>query len=75
MSEKIEWVANKMPRSDDANLSVMSLENISKAQAFHRGFPQYAVTPLARLDGMAARLGLGGLFVKDESYRFGLNAF
>ena len=75
MSEKIEWVANKMPRSDDANLSVMSLENVSKAQAFHRGFPQYAVTPLARLDGMAARLGLGGLFVKDESYRFGLNAF
>lgn len=75
MSEKIEWVANKMPRSDDANLSVMSLENVSKAQAFHRGFPQYAVTPFARLDGMAARLGLGGLFVKDESYRFGLNAF
>lgn len=24
---------------------------------------------------MAERLGLGGLFVKDESYRFGLNAF
>ena len=33
------------------------------------------MTPLANLSGMAERLGLGGLFVKDESYRFGLNAF
>jgi diaminopropionate ammonia-lyase len=33
------------------------------------------VAPLANLSGMAERLGLGGLFVKDESYRFGLNAF
>ena len=33
------------------------------------------MTPLARLDGQAARLGLGNLCVKDESYRFGLNAF
>ena len=30
---------------------------------------------VAKLDGMAGQLGLGGLFVKDESYRFGLNAF
>lgn len=75
MSEKIKWVANKMPSSDDKNLSVMSLDNIKKAQVFHRSFPQYSVTPLAKLDGMAERLGLGGLYVKDESYRFGLNAF
>lgn len=75
MSEKIKWVANKMPSSDDKNLSVMGLDNIKKAQVFHRSFPQYSVTPLAKLDGMAERLGLGGLYVKDESYRFGLNAF
>lgn len=75
MSEKIKWVANKMPSSDDKYLSVMSLDNIKKAQVFHRSFPQYSVTPLAKLDGMAERLGLGGLYVKDESYRFGLNAF
>ena len=53
----------------------MSTQNVAKAQAFHRSFPQYNPTPLARLDGMAARLGLGSLCVKDESYRFGLNAF
>lgn len=46
-----------------------------KRCSFHRSFPQYSITPLASLDGMAKHLGLGSLFVKDESYRFGLNAF
>ena len=73
--ESIKWTLNAMPKSDDRYLQIMSPDNVSKARAFHRSFPQYSVTPLARLDGMAARLGLGSLFVKDESYRFGLNAF
>ena len=73
--ESIKWTLNAMPKSDDRHLQIMSPDNVSKARAFHRSFPQYSVTPLARLDGMAARLGLGNLFVKDESYRFGLNAF
>ena len=73
--DKIKWVANRMPKTADASLPVMSLENVKKARAFHKSFPQYAETPLAKLDGMAKYLGLGKLFVKDESYRFGLNAF
>ena len=73
--DAIKWVLNRMPASDDKNLPVMSLENVGKARAFHRSFPQYSVTPLARLDGMAKYLGLSSLFVKDESFRFGLNAF
>ena len=73
--DKIKWVANRMPKTADASLPVMSLENVKKALAFHKSFPQYAETPLAKLDGMAKYLGLGKLFVKDESYRFGLNAF
>ena len=73
--EQIKWVVNHMPRSEDRQLSIMSLDNVARARAFHRSFPQYSVTPLASLDGMAKYLGLGGLYVKDESYRFGLNAF
>ncbi len=73
--EQIKWTANRMPKSDDRHLSVMSLENIAKARKFHSSFPQYAVTPLAELKKMAGQLGLGDIFVKDESYRFGLNAF
>ena len=75
MRETIQWTPNQMPRSDDRQLSIMSLENVAKARYFHRSFPQYSITPLASLDGMAKHLGLGSLFVKDESYRFGLNAF
>ena len=75
MRETIQWTTNQMPRSDDRQLSIMSLENVAKARSFHRSFPQYSITPLASLDGMAKHLGLGSLFVKDESYRFGLNAF
>lgn len=44
-------------------------------QNFHKSFPMYAPTPLAQLPATAAALGLGNIYVKDESYRFGLNAF
>ena len=75
VSERIEWAVNEMPKSDDAHLGIMSLENVKKARAFHESFPQYSVTPLACLDQQAKCLGIAGFAVKDESYRFGLNAF
>ncbi|MBQ9492173.1 MAG: diaminopropionate ammonia-lyase [Oscillibacter sp.] len=73
--EEIKWTGNHMPKSDDRWLEVMSVEEVEKARTFHRSFPQYCVTPLNRLENMARYLGLAGLYVKDESYRFGLNAF
>ena len=73
--EQIRCVRNKMPKTDDWYLNAMALGNVAKARAFHESFPQYLPTPLCRLDGMAGRLGLHGVYVKDESYRFGLNAF
>lgn len=75
MLKKMEWILNKMPASRDESVGLMALDHVEKARQFHKSFPQYSVTPLARLNGMSARLGLGGLYVKDESYRFGLNAF
>ena len=73
--EKIKWTANEMPKTDDQYLSLMSKGAIEKALAFHGSFPQYNQTPLAELKNMAEYLGLKDFFVKDESYRFGLNAF
>jgi diaminopropionate ammonia-lyase len=49
--------------------------NAGKVHEFHMSFPEYKMTPLAELDQLAGALGLGKVFVKDESYRFGLNAF
>ena len=45
------------------------------AWRFHHTLTDYAPTPLRALDGLAKDLGVGKIFVKDESYRFGLNAF
>jgi diaminopropionate ammonia-lyase len=44
-------------------------------QAFHRGLPGYAPTPLTEVPGLAAELGAARVFVKDESARLGLPAF
>lgn len=73
--DAMKWVVNTMTKSEDKNLEIMSIEEGEKARAFHQSFPQYEVTPLTELPLMADHLGLGTLFVKDESYRFGLNAF
>ncbi|WP_019633588.1 pyridoxal-phosphate dependent enzyme [Actinomadura atramentaria] len=43
--------------------------------AFHATLPGYAPTPLVELPRLAAELGVGRLFVKDESARLGLPAF
>ena len=45
--ETIKWAVNEMPKTDDSQLQVMSLENVAKARAFHESFPQYSVTPLS----------------------------
>jgi diaminopropionate ammonia-lyase len=47
----------------------------AEVQAFHAGLPGYAATPLAEVPALAAELGVGRVFVKDESDRMGLPAF
>ncbi|WP_217196027.1 pyridoxal-phosphate dependent enzyme [Streptomyces buecherae] len=45
------------------------------AHAFHAALPDYAPTRLVELPSLAAELGVGRVFVKDESSRLGLPAF
>jgi diaminopropionate ammonia-lyase len=45
------------------------------ALAYHRTIPEYRPTPLHQLSGLAHTIGVGDLWLKDESARFGLNAF
>jgi diaminopropionate ammonia-lyase len=44
-------------------------------RAFFDARPELAPTPLRELPALARHLGIGRLFAKDESGRFGLNAF
>ncbi len=73
--DSIKWAVNNMPKTEDKNLHLMSPEESQKVRAFHESFPQYTKTPLVKLDNMADFIGVKNIFVKDESYRFGLNAF
>lgn len=42
---------------------------------FHSTIPNYSQTPLISLPNLAKILGVEKIWVKDESHRFGLNAF
>ncbi|MDR2450353.1 MAG: diaminopropionate ammonia-lyase [Candidatus Accumulibacter sp.] len=63
------------PQVDGVLLADFCAAEAARALAFHQSFREYAPTPLASLDALATDLGLGGIFLKDESKRFGLNAF
>ena len=50
-------------------------KTIERVCNFHASFPMYGETPLVSLADTSRELGLAAMYVKDESYRFGLNAF
>ena len=58
-----------------ASVDYVSVDTIKKVREFHKGFDEYSVTPLHKLEGLASHFGVKNIFLKDESYRFGLNAF
>lgn len=57
------------------DLGFLSQPVEEKVKAYHESFPVYQETPLAHLQDTAKSLGVGDMYVKDESFRFGLNAF
>ncbi|WP_024615736.1 diaminopropionate ammonia-lyase [Clostridium sp. Ade.TY] len=74
--EKILWKENTLPKTDkEGCVKFLSKEEVSKARNFHKSFSEYKETPLVSLDHLAKKIGLSGIYLKDESYRFGLNAF
>ena len=77
MGEKIECTGNRMMQINKQKTSVEFLGKleIDKAKKFHMSVPGYEKTPLRSLTSLAELLGVAGVYVKDESYRFGLNAF
>ena len=62
------WLA---PSAGEAQASPTS----GAPRAFHRRLPGYRPTPLRSAPGIARRLGVAEVRVKDESSRFGLPAY
>lgn len=75
MKEKYQIVTNDVSKRKKVSLDFLNENIAKKILKFHSSFDQYSETPLVELKELAKYLGLKGLFVKDESYRFGLNAF
>lgn len=50
-------------------------DRINLARAFHVRLPDYAPSPLLELSDLAAELGIGRLWVKDETRRFQMSSF
>ncbi|NLY44705.1 MAG: diaminopropionate ammonia-lyase [Tissierella sp.] len=79
MTNKLKLMKSNLidVRNNNPKVSVdfISEATIKKVNKFHKSFDEYTVTPLHKLEGLANHFGLKGIFLKDESYRFGLNAF
>lgn len=75
MREEFKVVHYERKTGPKFNLDFLNLESAKKVQSFHASFPVYKETPLVEMKNTAKSMGLGNIYVKDESYRFGLNAF
>ncbi|WP_022849655.1 diaminopropionate ammonia-lyase [Limisalsivibrio acetivorans] len=69
----LKYVLNEV--QGNSSYPLFSREEAEKAVSFHKSIPGYKPTPLAHLGKLAEYWGLKDFYVKDESYRFGLNAF
>lgn len=78
MVELLKWVHNT--KSRDVNYQKEKLvgfeeKEMKEVYEFHKSLPGYKATPLVELDELAKYYGVQKLWLKDESKRFGLNAF
>lgn len=62
-------------KRDASVLGSVQPQVVGQAHKFHSGLAGYAPTPLVSLNALAQKLGVAKVYVKDESQRFGLNAF
>lgn len=72
--KKIE-ITKMRPMEEKVDVSFLDEKVAERAINFHKSFPQYEKTPLRELKNLSEYLGLKDFYIKDESYRFGLNAF
>lgn len=75
MQESVKAAKNKAVSKDYGPAALFGKEQAEAVQKYHAGFPGYHATDLKKLDHLAEYLGVDQVYVKDESSRFGLNAF
>ena len=74
----VQWFDNRdfRPKSNIASVSeVIPPGQMKQIRSFHRQIPAFRMSPLLKLSKLADRLGLGGIWVKDESARLNQGSF
>lgn len=74
----LDWTLNPHSRQRVPSPAVGAVLPAGIAQVarnFHRQIPGYRTSPLKGLGNLAAMLGVGGIWVKDESVRLGISSF
>lgn len=76
-ADKIRRVKNNflLSQRHHEELEHFSTDKIANVLSFQKTHKQYAETPLVSLDHLSKHLNVASIQVKDESKRFGLNAF
>ncbi len=74
-AEEISAVFPTRTENTEADVQRFGVRQAEQVRSYHATFPEYTVTPLVSLDRLAEACGVAGIYVKDESRRFGLNAF
>ncbi|GKV66913.1 MULTISPECIES: diaminopropionate ammonia-lyase [unclassified Sporosarcina] len=75
--KQLKWVKNNFQHKNfkDNDLKNFDKENVREILNFQKTHPSYTHTPLYSLAHLADHLQISILMAKDESQRFGLNAF
>jgi len=74
----IQWTKNRYKRAltaDSKQEEILPADLPQKIRRFHRQLPGYRMSPLKSLSTLSTKLGLGGIWVKDESARLDLQSF
>lgn len=74
----IQWTKNRFKKAvtDSSPMrDILPADLQRKVRGFHRQLPGYRMSPLKGLSSLALKLGLGGIWVKDESARLDLQSF
>lgn len=73
---KLEIFTRKQDETREKYDTTFLNEEIAReVHDYHKSFPMYEETPFLDLKNLAEKAGVKNILVKDESYRFGLNAF
>ena len=75
MEVNLAFLLNPKNNQEPLNSEMVTIFQKSNSMVVHQALPDYSPTPLLSLKEQAQKLGVANIWVKDESKRFGLNAF